>query len=124
MNDWIMEIFALMFICMGLFFMALGSVGIIRLPDSYHRLHAVTKCSTLGLMGLLLGAMFHLGTPSVVTKGMLIIVFTFVANPVGSHMLGKAALRARFRQWSGTLDDEHAKAKFSDENQDKDQNEG
>jgi len=94
--------------------MALGSIGIIRLPDSYHRLHAVTKCSTLGLMGLLLGAMFHLGTPSVVTKGLLIIVFTFVANPVGSHMLGKAALRARFRQWPGTIDDEHAKAKFAD----------
>ena len=37
----------------GLFFMFVGAVGIIRLPDVYCRSHASSKCVTLGIIGLL-----------------------------------------------------------------------
>jgi multicomponent Na+:H+ antiporter subunit G len=102
---------ALAIVCLlgGLFFMSIGAVGIIRMPDVYHRLHAATKCTTLGLVGLLLAAIFHVHTLDVVTKALLTLAFTFVASPVGSHMLAKAALADRAPQWEGTLGDEHAK---------------
>jgi multicomponent Na+:H+ antiporter subunit G len=103
-NDWIAAVFVLI----GLFFFVLGAVGIVRMPDTYHRLHAATKCSTLGIIGLLAGVIFHLGTGAVDAKVVLVIVFAFVAGPVGSHMLAKAALRVGDEQWSGTLSDEHA----------------
>ena len=47
------------FLVAGLAFMLVGVLGIVRLPDAYHRLHASSKCTTLGLMGLL-GVSFNL----------------------------------------------------------------
>ena len=52
----------------GLGFMLIGVCGIVRLPDAYQRLHASSKCSTLGLLGLLTGAAIHIGTPESVMK--------------------------------------------------------
>ena len=105
---------ACIFLVLGLFFMLVGAIGIVRLPDAYHRLHAASKCMTLGLLGLLLGAVFHIGTMDVMTKAALVIVFAFIASPVGSHMLAKAAHRAGTEQWSGTLSDELAEQRRRD----------
>ena len=49
--DWIV---GLLLLC-GLFFVAAGVVGILRMPDFYSRLHAQGKCDTLGVT-LMLGA--------------------------------------------------------------------
>lgn len=102
------DLISVFFVIFGTFFMIVGSIGVLRLPDAYHRLHAATKCATLGLAGLLLAAVFHTHTVDIVMKSILVIVFLFVANPVGSHMLARAALRDKAPQWEGTLDDEHA----------------
>ncbi|MEE9405754.1 MAG: monovalent cation/H(+) antiporter subunit G [Algisphaera sp.] len=91
----------------GLFFFVVGAVGIIRMPDAYHRLHAATKSSTLGLMGLLLAATLHLGVSELGVKALAVMLFLFVANPIGSHLLAKAALKAQTPLWAGTLSDEH-----------------
>lgn len=108
MIDAFADILAAICILAGLGFMLIGCFGIVRLPDVYHRIHAASKCTTLGLMGLLLGTLFHVGTFAVFTKVVLIIIFAFVAAPVGSHMLAKAAHRDRAPQWEGTLSDELA----------------
>jgi len=104
----IFDILAGLFLIAGLFFMLVGAVGIVRFPDAYNRLHASSKCSTLGLVGLLLGAIFHIGTLAVTTKALLTILFAFVATPVGSHILAKAAHIDKMKQWPGTLSDELA----------------
>lgn len=109
MNGLIGDIIAIFALIIGLFFMFAGAVGIIRLPDLYHRLHAASKCSTLGLLGLLTAAVCHLGTLELLTKAVITLVFAFVATPVGSHILAKAALRDRAPQWKGTLEDDFAK---------------
>lgn len=92
----------------GLFFFLVGAIGIVRFPDAYNRLHASSKCSTLGLLGLLLGVIFHVGTLGIVTKAILTMAFAFVANPVGSHILAKAAHMDGLKQWHKTLSDELA----------------
>ncbi len=102
----LLDALSILLLLFGLVFMLVGAVGVVRLPDAYHRLHAASKCSTLGLLGLLLAAVVHLNTVDVVTKSALIIVFTFIAAPVGSHILAKAAHRVGLEQWSGTLSDE------------------
>ncbi len=106
------EILAIFFTLSGIFFMFVGSIGVLRMPDSYHRLHASSKCATLGLIGLLLGAICHVvldpdGTP-IVIKALITIVFAFVALPTGSHILAKSAHKSRTPQWENTLDDEQA----------------
>lgn len=109
MNSIIGDLIAIVALVIGLFFMFAGAVGVIRFPDTYHRLHAASKCSTLGLLGLLVAAVCHLGTIELLTKAVITLVFAFVATPVGSHILAKAALRDRSPQWEGTLEDDFAK---------------
>ncbi|WP_428389981.1 monovalent cation/H(+) antiporter subunit G [Mucisphaera sp.] len=100
------DLLTIFFLIVGIAFMLIGAIGIVRLPDVYHRLHAASKCATLGLAGLLIAAVFHIGTLPVVTKAFVTLVFACVAVPVGSHILGKAALRDRDPLWTGTLSDE------------------
>ena len=40
------------------------------------------------------------------TKAILVLAFVFIAAPVGSHMLARAAHLAGVRPWEGTLSDE------------------
>ncbi len=97
---------AIFFALCGTFFMFVGAVGIVRFPDAYNRLHASSKCSTLGVMGLALAAVFHVGTLAVTTKAIMTIIFALVASPVGSHMLAKAAHLNGMKPWDRQLSDE------------------
>lgn len=106
--DLLADILATICLAAGLFFFLIGAIGIVRFPDAYNRMHASSKCSTLGLLGLLLGAVFHLGTLAVTTKALLTIIFAFVATPVGSHILARAAHMNGLKQWGRTLSDELA----------------
>lgn len=103
---YVTDALALISLIIGMAFMLIGAIGIVRLPDGYHRLHAASKCATLGLAGLLFAALFHIGTLAVATKAIVTLVFACVAVPVGSHILAKAALLDRAPLWEGTLSDE------------------
>ena len=87
----IAEAAAAFLLVFGTFFMAVGSIGLLRMPDLYTRMHAITKAATLGIAGLVTGAIVALGTPDVAIKGVLAIVFQFLTNPVGAHMVARAA---------------------------------
>ena len=104
----LLELLATAFLLVGLAFFLVGAIGIVRLPDVFMRLHAASKCSTLGLLGMLVAACLALGTDEVAAKAIAVIVFTAVATPIGSHLLAKAALETRQAQWDRTLGDEHA----------------
>ncbi|MEM7682256.1 MAG: monovalent cation/H(+) antiporter subunit G [Planctomycetota bacterium] len=108
------DVLAIAFAVVGLLFMIVGTVGIVRLPDVYHRIHAASKCTTLGLMGLLIAAALFVGTAEVMLKGLLTMAFIFVAAPIGSHILAKAAHRDGAPQWTDTLGDELAEARSAD----------
>ena len=108
MTTAILDTIAAVFLLVGLAFLLLAAFGIIRLPDVYLRLHAATKGTTLGLTGMLLAVGFHLPQGAVFAKIAVTLAFAFVAMPVGSHLLAKAAMRAGPRYWNKTLSDEHA----------------
>ena len=55
----VMEILVSIFLLIGTFFMLVGSIGMVRLPDLFMRLHAPTKSSTLGLGSFLMAAMIY-----------------------------------------------------------------
>ncbi|GEM_PF-53588 len=95
----------------GLFFMLVGSIGVYRFPDCYSRMHAASKCTTLGITGMLLAAVLHIWQLDVAGKGVLVLVFTFVATPVGTHLLAKAAHHGGAHQYAGTRSDELAQDK-------------
>jgi multicomponent Na+:H+ antiporter subunit G len=78
----------------GLFFHAVASVGMLRLPDFYTRLHALSKADTLGTL-LALGALVLWEGPTLTTvKILFIAAFFFLSNPVAAHAVARAALRS------------------------------
>lgn len=76
----------------GAVFLLLGAVGIYRMPDLYNRLHAGTKATTLGNILTLTG--FALIAPEWASKILLVVLFIILTNPVSSHALARASLRA------------------------------
>jgi multicomponent Na+:H+ antiporter subunit G len=108
----ILDLFTCAFLLFGLFFMTVGALGIVRMPDVYHRMHAATKGVTLGIVGMLVAGAFALimqesASPfRIVTLIALVILFQFVANPVGAHMLAKAGHLDGCPRWDKTLSDE------------------
>lgn len=84
---------------LGFAFMVITALGMVRLPDFFARVHAVSKSETLGITLLLLGIILHEGATLVSLKIGLILVFVAIANPVGAHLLTRAALRTGQMPW-------------------------
>jgi len=88
----------------GIFFMVVGTIGLLRFPDFYTRLHATGKCDTLG-EGLIIVAviLYHLfrysETPLVPIKLLFLIFFIFIANPTATHAIVKAAYQTGLKPW-------------------------
>jgi len=99
------DLIAIIALAFGLFFMFVGVLGVLRLPDAYSRMHAASKCTTLGLTGMLIAAGLHLWTLDVVAKSVTVIIFTYIATPIGAHLLAKAAHHGKLPQWDRTLSD-------------------
>lgn len=110
----IINLATIWFLLVGLFFMFVGALGVYRMPDVYGRLHANTKSITLGLIGLLIAVMIYLApreqieVTSLITRALLVIVFQFVAAPVGAHILSRAAHLDQAPIADETLSDELA----------------
>lgn len=82
-----MNTISLIFIITGIVFNILGCIGIIRLPDTYNRLQAATKCVTLGCCSILAGAFFHFGLNGSGVKALLAIPILFLGSTVAAHAL-------------------------------------
>ncbi|HOU97862.1 MAG TPA: monovalent cation/H(+) antiporter subunit G [Bacteroidales bacterium] len=74
---------------LGAIFIFLGSLGIVRMPDSFNRMQTGTKASTLGTILTLLG--LGIIVPSWFGKVFILIMFVMITNPVSSHTLARAA---------------------------------
>ena len=95
----IQDILVSIFIIIGSLWMLIASIGIIRLPDIYMRIHALTKSSSLGLMFLLFGVMIYYPGFSVIIKSFAIIVFLYLTLPVSANLLGKSAIDSNAFFW-------------------------
>ncbi len=74
----------------GAFFFLVGTVGLIRMPDVFCRMHATTKCDTLGAGLLLLALIISKGFSAISLKLLLIIIFIWITNPTAAHIIAKA----------------------------------
>jgi len=83
----------------GLFFLA-GTVGLLRFPDVYTRLHALTKADNLGLGLVIAGLALQAESWAAVGKLMLIWLLVLVASAFACHLVARAALRRGIRPWS------------------------
>lgn len=89
----------------GVAVITLGVYGIIRLPDTYARLHAASKIVFLGVISLLFASTVT-GDPAVIFRVALIAAFLLVTTPVSSHVVARAAyLRGERMQGDRPVDE-------------------
>ncbi len=77
-------------VVLGLLVMTVGVYGVVRMPDTYTRLHVASKMVFLGAMPLLLASALT-GGREVILRVILIGFFLLVTTPVSAHMVGRAA---------------------------------
>lgn len=79
----------------GLFFFTAGTLGMIRFPDSFSRLHALTKADNLGLGFIILGVALQAETWVQVAKLALIWGLALLAAGTMGQLIARAALIRR-----------------------------
>jgi len=78
-------------VVVGSFFLLIGTVGLIRLPDVYNRMHATSKATTLGAASLFLAVTVYYGPHGAGLTALVGILFLFATAPTGAHMISRAA---------------------------------
>ncbi len=98
------NIFAGAFLFGGFFFFFTSTVGLLRLPDFYSRLHATGKGDTLGACLCLIGLAIHEGFSLVSLKIVFIAAFMFLAQPTATHVISRAGLKSGLKPWTRQKD--------------------
>ncbi|WP_226036976.1 monovalent cation/H(+) antiporter subunit G [Aquibacillus saliphilus] len=100
----VFDILVVLSLLIGTFFIFSSSIGLLRFPDVYTRLHATTKAATLGVSGIMIGAFIFLYIEHGLVSGKLIlgIIFVLLTAPVSAHMISRAAHRIGVKPWSNT----------------------
>jgi len=95
--DWlglIRVVLACLSIIAGLFFVLAGTLGVLRLPDFYTRLHAAGMTDTLGAELILLGLIIQAGFTQMSLKLLLVAFFLLLTSPTATHAIAHAAYKA------------------------------
>ncbi len=89
------DIIIVIFIIGGLFFLTVGTIGILRFPDVFTRAHSAAKSDTLGAILCLLALIMYSGYNFSSLKILLVIVFLWLTAPTATHLITKAAYSER-----------------------------
>lgn len=113
---WI-EVTVAILLVLGAALAFIGSLGLVKLPDFYMRLHGPTKATTLGI-GSILGAsiLYMAATEGAISfNEVLITLFLFITAPVSAHLASKAALHTGVDDVTGEAAQKTARAIDEDE---------
>ena len=92
-------------VVMGVFIMTIGVYGVIRMPDTYTRLHAASKAVFLGVISLCASSVVT-GDPDIIYRAVLISAFLIVTTPISAFVIARAAfLRGERMKTPGALDE-------------------
>jgi len=98
MMDLINTISSLLLIIGAIFFFA-GTLGLLRFPDVYTRLHALTKADNLGLGLIVFGLAIQSQSWAIIGKLILIWLLVLLASASVSHLVARTALRRGVSLW-------------------------
>lgn len=83
---------AYIFFFIGIIFFALTSLGLLRMPDAYCRLHAAALGDTFGFLFITIGLLLHVSGVAYIIKLLMVLVTMWIMNPTVSHYMSKVAL--------------------------------
>ncbi len=84
----------------GLLFFLSGTVGLIRFPDVYSRLHALTKADNVGLGCVACGLALQSNSLAIVGKLLLIWLLVLIASSASCHLIASSAMQKNIEPWT------------------------
>ena len=93
LSEWL----AALLVVAGVFFLGIGALGFVRLPDLFCRMHVTGVIDTLGAPLVMLGAAVYLGAQLVSIKLLLATLFLIVTSPLIGHLLARAAIEGGYQ---------------------------
>lgn len=84
----------------GVAFFVAGTIGLLRFPDVYTRLHALTKADNIGVGLLALAAVLRSPTLETFVKAFLIWIFVMLSGSVAGYQISHQAARHDIKPWS------------------------
>lgn len=109
-----MDVVVTILILGGGAFAVIGALGLVRMQDVLIRMHASTKIGTLATGLILAGAGLWFADSGVTVRVVLIFLFLLLTAPIGSHMIGRAAVSTGVPLWHRTTRED-----IADENAEK-----
>ncbi len=91
------EALAYVLVFAGAAFCLIGTIGLLRFPDVFSRMHAAGITDTLGALLVLGGLMLISGLSLATAKLAIILAFLWMTAPTATHALAKAALHGGVR---------------------------
>ncbi len=110
MIEWI----AAFFLIFGSIFMLIAAIGVVKLPDVYMRMHAITKAASLGAILMLTAVSILYVSWIVWLEAVMVVIFIIFTTPVATQMISKAAHEGHTPKGDGYIMDE---LKDSNENE-------
>jgi multicomponent Na+:H+ antiporter subunit G len=77
-----------------------GSIGLLRFPDFYTRLHALTKADNLGLGFVVVAGMVQADSWAVALKLLLIWLLVLVSSSTAAHLMANSELSKGTPPWA------------------------
>lgn len=90
-----MQVLTIVTCLLGAFFFLAGTAGLLRFPDTFSRLHALTKADNLGLGLIALGLALHAGSWPIAVKLFSIWLLAMLAGTTNCYLLGRNLLQSQ-----------------------------
>lgn len=94
----LLDAFTVVCVAGGVFFFLAGTVGLLRFPDAYTRLHALTKADNLGLGLIVLGLLPQVGGVLDALKLLLVWWLVLLSGAAVSQLIARAQRRRGRRE--------------------------
>jgi multicomponent Na+:H+ antiporter subunit G len=96
------EMISQLSLVIGALFMLLAAVGLLRLPDTYMRLHAASKSVTMGVGWMMVAVALRFEPPGGILRALAILTFVYFTVPVSAHLLGRISYSSGVPLWKYT----------------------
>ena len=93
----LLDVFSIVAVVAGAFFYLAGTVGLLRFPDAYTRLHALTKADNLGLVLVVIGLLPQVGSVLMGLKLVLVWLLVMLSSAAVSQLIARSVRRGDAR---------------------------
>jgi len=85
------ELISYLFVSIGSILILIGSIGLLRLPDVFSRIHAVGMIDTAGIGFIIFGLLIYSGFSNTSIKLIILGAVLFFTSPISGHAVAISA---------------------------------